>query len=55
MNSIEHIWDEIGPGLEELDPPSVTMRQLGVGIYGNRSLLKESRPWLVACHAESVI
>ena len=24
-------------------------------IYCNRSLLKESRPWLVACHAESVL
>ena len=30
MNSIEHIWDEIGRGLEELDPQSVHLRQLGV-------------------------
>ena len=30
MNSIEHIWDEIGRGLEELDPQSVNLRQLGV-------------------------
>ena len=30
MNSIEHIWDEIGRGLEELDPQSVNVRQLGV-------------------------
>ena len=30
MNSIELIWDEIGRGLEELDPQAVNMRQLGV-------------------------
>ena len=30
MNSIEHIWDKIGRGLEELDPQSVNLRQLGV-------------------------
>ena len=30
MNSIEHIWDGIGRGLEELDPQSVNLRQLGV-------------------------
>ena len=30
MNSIEHIWDEIGRGLQELDPQSVNLRQLGV-------------------------
>ena len=30
MNSIEHIYDEIGRGLEELDPQSVNLRQLGV-------------------------
>ena len=30
MNSIEHIWNEIGRGLEELDPQSVNLRQLGV-------------------------
>ena len=28
MNSIEHIWDEIGRGMEELDPQSVNLRQL---------------------------
>ena len=49
MKSIEHIWDEIGPGLEELDPQKPSK------MYGNRSLLKESRHWLVACHAESVL
>ena len=30
INSIKHIWDEIGRGLEELDPQSVNLRQLGV-------------------------
>ena len=30
MNSIEHIWDGIGRGLEKLDPQSVNLRQLGV-------------------------
>ena len=30
INSIEHIWDEIGRGLEELEPQSVNLRQLGV-------------------------
>ena len=30
MNPIEHILDEIGRGLEELDPQSVKLRQLGV-------------------------
>ena len=30
VNSIQHIWDEIGRGLEELDPQSVNLRQLGV-------------------------
>ena len=30
MNSIEHIWDAIGRGLEELDPQSVNLTQLGV-------------------------
>ena len=30
MNSIEHIWDEIGRGLEELDSQSVNLRQLRV-------------------------
>ena len=34
MNSIEHIWDEIGRGLEELDPQSVNLRQLG-GVVQN--------------------
>ena len=30
MNSIERIWDEIGRDLEELDPQSGNLRQLGV-------------------------
>ena len=30
MNSIEHILDEIGRGLDELDPQSVNLRKLGV-------------------------
>ena len=30
MNSIEYIWDGIGRGLEEMDPQSVNLRQLGV-------------------------
>ena len=30
MNSIEHIWDEISRGLDELDPQSVNLMQLGV-------------------------
>ena len=30
MNSIEHIWNESGRGLEELYPQSVNLRQLGV-------------------------
>ena len=30
MNSIKHFWDEIGRGLEELDPQSVNLKQLGV-------------------------
>ena len=47
MNSIEHIWDEIGRGLEELDPQSVNLRQLGVVV--------QNPSWLVACHAESVL
>ena len=29
MNSIEHIWDDIGRCLEELDPQSVNLKQLG--------------------------
>ena len=30
LNSVEHIWDEIGRGLKEMDPQSVNLRQLGV-------------------------
>ena len=30
INSIKHIWDEIGHGFEELDSQSVNLRQLGV-------------------------
>ena len=57
MNSIEHIWDEIGRDLEELDPQSVNVRQLGVVVQNlwQQIPLKESRPWLVACHAEFVL
>ena len=36
MNSIEHLWDEIGRGLEELDPQSVNLRQLGVVVQNLR-------------------
>ena len=36
MNSIEHIWDEIGLGLKELDPQSVNLRQLGVVVQNLR-------------------
>ena len=32
MNSIELIWDEIGPGLKELDPLAVSLTQLGVEV-----------------------
>ena len=57
MNSIKHIWGEICRGLEELDPRSVNLRQLGVVVQNLWQLipLEESRPWLVACHAESVL
>ena len=53
MNSIEPIWDEIGRGLEELDPQSVNVRQLVVVVQNlwQQIPLKESRHWLVACHA----
>ena len=49
MNSIEHIWDEISRGLKELDPGAVVQN------IWQRISLKESRPWLVAYHAESVL
>ena len=50
MNSIEHIWDEIGRGLEGLDPQSVNVRQLGVVVQNlwQQIPLKESRPWLTS-------
>ena len=32
MNSIEHIWDQFGRGLKEMDPQSVNLSQLGVVI-----------------------
>ena len=51
---IAEFWDEMGRGLEELDPQSVNLRQLGVVVQNLRQW-KESRPWLVACHAESVL
>ena len=56
INSIEHIWDAIGRGLEELNHQSVNMRQLEVVVQNiwHPIPLKESRPWLVACHAKSV-
>ena len=41
MNSIEHIWDEIGRDLEELDPQSVNLRQLGVVV---QHLLRQQIP-----------
>ena len=40
MNSIEHIWDEIGRGMEELDPQSVNLRQLGVVVQ----ILRQQMP-----------
>ena len=36
MNSIEHIWDEIGGGVDELDLQSVNLRQLGVVVQNLR-------------------
>ena len=36
INSIEHMWDGIGRGLEELDPQSVNLRQLGVVVQNLR-------------------
>ena len=35
MNSIEHIWNESGRGLEELYPQSVNLRQLGDVVQHN--------------------
>ena len=43
MNSIEHIWDEIGRGLEELDPQSVNLRQLGVVVQNLRQQIPLER------------
>ena len=43
MNSIEHIWDEIGRGLEELDPQSVNMRKLGVVVHNLRQQMPVER------------
>ena len=43
MNSIEHIWDEIGRGLEELDPQSVNMGQLGVVVQNLRQQIPLER------------
>ena len=43
MNSIEHIWDEIGRGLEELDPQSVNLRQLGVVVQNIRQQIPLGR------------
>ena len=58
MNSIEHNWDEIGRGMEEMDPQSVNLGQLGVvvqNLWQQIPLERVSRPWLVACHAEYVL
>ena len=43
MNSIEHIWDEIGRGLEELDPQTVNLRQLGVVVQNLRQQIPLER------------
>ena len=43
MNSIEHIGDEIGRGLEELDPQSVNMRQLVVVVQSIRQQIPLER------------
>ena len=43
MNSIEHIWDEIGRGLEELGPQSVNLRQLGVVVQNLRKQIPLER------------
>ena len=43
MNSVKHIWDEIGRGLEELDPQSVNLRQLGVVVQNIRQQIPLER------------
>ena len=43
MNSIEHIWDEIGRGVEGLDPQSVNLRQLGVVVQNLRQQIPLER------------
>ena len=43
MNSIEHTWDEIGRGVEELDPQSVNLRQLGVVVQNLRQQIPLER------------
>ena len=43
MNSIEHIWEEIGRGLEELDPQSVNMMQMGVVVQNLRQQIPLER------------
>ena len=43
MNFIEYIWDEIGRGLEDLDPQSVNMRQLGVVVQSLRQQIPLER------------
>ena len=43
MNSMEHIWDGIGRGLEELDPQSVNLRQLGVVVQNLRQQIPLER------------
>ena len=43
MNFIEHIWDEIGRGLGELDPQSVNLKQLGVVVQNLRQQIPLER------------
>ena len=43
VNSNEHIWEEIGRGLEELDPQSVNLRQLGVVVQNVRQQIPLER------------
>ena len=46
MNPIEHIWDEIGRGLEELDPQSVKLGQLGVVVQNLWQQILSCACWL---------
>ena len=42
-HSIEHIWDEIGCGLDELDPQSVNLMELGVVVQNLRQQIPLER------------